>query len=598
MTELHKQTSINIQEKANMIWNIADIIQGTFKPHQYGLVILPFTVIKRLNDTLATTKEKVLETYEKVKHLEVRDGFLEKASGYSFYNTSKFTFENLVNDSENIEDNFKAFLGGFSENVQDIIKNFDFIGTLKKLVGSTKHEDKLFYVIQEFNKPQSYLGIDKITTVDMGYVFEELVRKFSESYDEDAGQHFTSRDIIYTMTDLLTAEEENTLIEEGVVKTVYDMAMGTSQMLTCMEERLTQLDSDAEVTSFGQEINHETYSIAKSDAIIKGSSAQNMRLGDTLANDRFEGFEFDYIISNPPFGRDWKSAKKLVEAEHKKGEDGRFAPGLPKISDGQMLFTMNGIKKLKDTGKMAIIHNGSPLFTGDAGSGPSEIRRYIIENDWLEAIVQLPNDVFYNTGISTYIWIISKEKPTHRVGKIQLIDASKMFEKRRKSIGNKRVDITVDCRGAIVKAFGDFMDKLYEYENGKQVESRIFENEEFGYYKITVESPELDEQGNKVLKKGKPVPDKKKKDTENVPMQKDRDERTVIDEYFQKEVIPYNPDAWVDYKKTKVGYEIPFTRHFYKYVAPEPSEKIAERINALESELMTSLKSLFSDEEE
>lgn len=598
MNQLHKQTSINIQEKANMIWNIADIIQGTFKPHQYGQVILPFTVLKRLNDTLVPTKDNVLKTYEKVKIFEVKAGFLEKASGYAFYNTSPFTFGNLLNEPDHIEENFKAFLGGFSENVQDIIKNFDFMSTLNKLVGSTKEEDKLFYVIQEFNKPQSYLGIDKITTVDMGYVFEELVRKFSESYDEDAGQHFTSRDIIYTMTDLLLAEEEDSLVEDGVVKTVYDMTMGTSQMLTCMEERLLELDADAEVTNFGQEINHETFSIAKSDAIIKGSSDENMRLGDTLANDQFEGYEFDYIISNPPFGRDWKSSKKVVDAEHKKGENGRFAPGLPKISDGQMLFTLNGIKKLKDTGKMAIIHNGSPLFTGDAASGPSEIRRYIIENDWLEAIIQLPNDVFYNTGISTYIWIVSKNKPAHRLGKVQLIDASKMFEKRRKSIGNKRVDLTVECRNAIVKAFGDFTDKLHEYDGEKQVESKIFNNEDFGYYKIVIESPQVDEDGNKILKKGKPVADTKKRDTENVPMTIGREQDEVIKEYFEKEVLPYNSDAWVDFNKTKIGYEIPFTRHFYKYVAPESSDIIAERISTLESDLMVSLKLLFGKDGE
>lgn len=599
MKQLHKQTSINIQEKANMIWNIADIIQGTFKPHQYGQVILPFTVLKRLDDTLKPTKSAVLETLEKVKSFEVKAGFLEKASGFAFYNTSPFTFENLLNEPDHIEDNFKEYLGGYSENVQDIIKNFDFMATLNKLVGSTKNEDKLFYVIQEFNKPQSYLGIDKVTTVDMGYVFEELVRKFSESYDEDAGQHFTSRDIIYTMTDLLLVDDHDSLVENGVIKTVYDMAMGTSQMLTCMEERLIELDADAEITTFGQEINHETYSIAKSDAIIKGSSAENMRLGDTLSNDQFEGYEFDYIISNPPFGRDWKSSQKVVKDENKKGNLGRFAPGLPKISDGQMLFTLNGIKKLKDTGKMAIIHNGSPLFTGDAESGSSEIRRYILENDWLEAIVQLPNDVFYNTEISTYIWIISKDKPTHRVGKVQLIDASQMYKKRRKSIGNKKVDLTEFCRDAIVRAFGEFnKDKLYEYESGYQIESKVFNNEDFGYYKITIETPQLNEDGSMVLKKNKPIADAKKRDTENVPMVFGKEKDEVIEEYFKREVLPYNPNSWVDYKKTKIGYEIPFTRYFYKYIAPEESDIIADRISILETELMASLKSLFDKDGE
>ena len=598
MTELHRQTTVNIQEKANMIWNIADIIQGTFKPHQYGLVILPFTLLKRLNDTLIPTKQNVLDTYEKVKHLEVKEGFLEKAAGQAFYNTSPFTFENLLNDPDQLEENFKSFLGGFSENIQDIIKNFDFMSTLNKLNGSTKDEDKLFYVIQEFNKPQSYLGIDKITTVDMGYIFEELVRKFSESYDEDAGQHFTSRDLIFLGVDLLIADDIEALSNGDNTKTVYDMTMGTSQMLTCMEERILALDADAEVTTFGQEINHETYSIAKADAIIKGSSAENMRLGDTLANDQFEGYEFDYIISNPPFGRDWKPSQKSIEREFKKGANGRFAPGLPKISDGQMLFTLNGIKKLKDTGRMAIIHNGSPLFTGDAESGPSEIRRHIIENDYLEAIVQLPNDVFYNTGISTYYWIISKNKPAHRAGKIQLIDASQMYEKRRKAIGSKRVDITEECRDAIVKAFGEFSNKLYQYDGGKQVESKVFDNEEFGYYKITVESPLRDENGELVFKNRKAVADPSKRDTENVPMIKGRKQEDVIREYFIKEILPYNSEAWVDSSKTKIGYEIPFTRHFYKYVAPEKSEVIAERISALETDLMASLKSLFGKDGE
>ncbi len=591
MKDLQRQTNINIQEKANMIWNIADIIRGKFKPHEYGTVILPFTILKRLNDTLLPTKQAVLKKYEEVKNFEVRDGFLETAAGYSFYNTSKFTFETLLNDPEHIEDNFKAFLSGFSENIQDILKNFRFEGVIKDLVGDTKDEDKLFYVIQEYNKQNSYMGPDQISNTDMGYIFEELVRKFSESYGEDAGAHFTARDIIYTMTDLLVAEEAALLQEEGVVKTAYDMAMGTSQMLTCLHERLTQLDAEAEVTLFGQEYNPATYAIAKADMIIRGGSADNMRFGDTLSNDKFEGYTFDYLISNPPFGVDWKSEQKSVEQEAKKGDNGRFGVGLPKISDGQMLFTLNGIKKLKDTGRLAIIHNGSPLFSGDAGSGPSEIRRYIIENDWLEAIVQLPSDLFYNTGISTYIWLITKNKSKKRIGKIQLIDASNMYEKRRKSIGNKRVDISEECREAIVTAFGEFDNKYYDIGE-KSVESKVFRNEDFGYYKITVETPLKDEKGNTVIKNKKPVADTSKRDNESVPLTED------IKEYFNREVIPYNPEAWIDENKTVIGYEIPFTRHFYKYVAPEKSDVIAERISAIELDLMASLKSLFGKDGE
>lgn len=590
MNEFNKnrQTTINISEKANLIWSIADIIgQGLYKPHEYGKVILPMTVIKRFNDTLVPTKQKVLDTYEKIKHLEVKEGFLEAASGYSFYNTSPFTFENLVNDSEHIEANFRTFLAGFSENVQDVLENFEFDKEITKLANN----GMLFLVIQEFNKKNAYMGADVISSTDMGYIFEELVRKFSESYNEQAGAHFTSRDIIYLMTDLLISEEKDVLIEEGVVKTVYDQAMGTSQMLGCMEERLRELDDDAEVALFGQELNPETFAIAKADMIIKGGKSDNMRQGNTLSDDKFHGFTFDYCISNPPFGIDWKVEKKAVEKEAKLGDKGRFGVGLPKISDGQQLFDLNGLSKLKDTGRMAIIHNGSPLFSGDAGSGSSEIRRYVIENDWLEAIVQLPNDSFYNTGITTYIWIMSKNKPVHREGKVQLIDASKMFEKRRKSIGNKRNDITEECREVIVKAYGEFQNQEYKL-NGKACESKIFDNIEFGYNKIVVESPLLDEDGNIAMKNKKPVADSSKRDTENIPLNED------IESYFKREVLPYNPVAWIDKSKTKIGYEIPFARYFYKYKAPEKADVIAERIISMETDLITSLRTLFNKDGE
>ena len=584
MDNITKQTTINVNEKANLIWSIADIIRDLYKPHEYGKVILPMTVIKRFNDTLIPTKEKVLETYENVKHFEVKDVFLETAAGYNFYNISPFTFENLLADPTNIEANFRTFLAGFSENVQDVLENFDFDKEITKLANN----NALFAVIQEFNTKKAYMGPDVITSPDMGYIFEELVRRFSESYNEQAGAHFTARDIIYLMTDLLICEEKDTLIEDGVVKTIYDMTMGTSQMLACMEERLLQLDSEANIKCFGQEINPETYAIAKADMIIKGGKADDMKLGNTLSNDKFKDFTFDYIISNPPFGIDWKKEKAAVEKENELGDVGRFGVGLPKISDGQMLFTLNGIKKLKDTGKMAIIHNGSPLFSGDAGSGPSEIRRYIIENDWLEAIVQLPTDLFYNTGISTYIWIISKNKPFHREGKVQLIDASKMFEKRRKSIGNKRNEITEECRKIIVQAYGDFLNKEY-YLGDKTVDSKIFENIDFGYNKIVIESPMVDEDGNIVYKNKKKVADTSKRDSENVPLNED------IDSYFKREVLPYNENAWIDKKKIKVGYEIPFTRYFYKYIAPDKSDDIKAEILEIEEELNGALKELFEE---
>jgi type I restriction enzyme M protein len=582
---LHQQTGINIQEKANLIWNIADSIRGLYKPHQYGEVILPMTVIKRFHDTLLPTREKVLEVYEKVKHLEVKDGFLQRASGYVFYNISNFTFDSLLADPDNIEENFLAYLNGFSENVQDVLKNFDFEREIRRLANN----DKLYFIIQEFNSEKAYMGPDKITSTDMGYIFEELIKKFSESYDEEAGSHFTSRDIIYLMTDLLIAEEKDILIEEGVAKTVYDQTMGTSQMLSAMEERLKALDAEAEVTTFGQEINEQTYAIAKADTMIRGGNPDNMRLGNTLTDDKFEGFTFDYCISNPPFGTDWKSEYEKVKQEHERGENGRFGVGLPKKSDGQLLFLLNGISKLKDTGRMAIIHNGSALFSGQAGSGESEIRRYVIENDWLEAIVQLPNDAFYNTGIATYIWILTKNKPNHRIGKVQLIDASNMYEKRRKNIGNKRVDISEECRKIIVKAYGEFQNKEYILDE-RTVESKVFDNQDFGYYKVTVETPQYDENGNIILKKGKPVPNTDKRDTEDIPLKED------INEYFEREIKPFNPDAWIDVKKTKVGYEIPFTRLFYKFEQPEKFEDIAVRIRKLEEEIVKSFEALSGEE--
>lgn len=582
----HIQTNINIQEKSNLIWNNAEILRGLYKPHEYGEVILPMTVIKRFHDTLLPTLDSVHETYQEYKTFEVVEPFLLDATGgYSFYNTSKFTFTSLLSDPEHIEENFRAYLNGFSENVQDVLEHFSFDAHISRLANN----DKLYYIIQEFNKPAAYMGADKISSTDMGYIFEDLVRRFSESYNEEAGEHFTSRDIIYLMTDILLAEDKNMLMDNGVVKTVYDQTMGTSQMLSAMTERLQEFDRDAEVTTFGQEINPSTYAIAKADTMIRGGNPGNMKLGNTLTEDGFPGYTFDYCISNPPFGVDWKSSHKKVKAEHDEGETGRFAPGLPRKSDGQLLFTLNALNKLKDDGRMAIIHNGSALFSGAAGGGESEIRRYVIENDWLDAIIQLPGDSFYNTGITTYIWIYSKDKPLHREGKVQLIDASEMYEKRRKSIGSKRVDITEECRELIVQAYGEFMNKEYTLDD-RRVESKILNNEDFGFHKVTVESPEKDEEGNIVLKKGKPKADTNLRDTEDIPLTED------IDEYFEREIKPFNSEAWIDKKKTKVGYEIPFTRLFYKYVAPEKSEVIAKRISEIEARIVKSFEALSGEE--
>lgn len=573
----------NIAEKATMIWNVADLLRGPFKPHEYGLVILPMTVVKRFHDCLLPTHQAVLDTWEKVQKLAVTDGFLRRASGYQFYNTSKFTFERLLSDPENIESNFRDYLNGFSANVQDVLAKFEFDSIIKRMVES----NTLYLVIKEFGSQKGYLGPDKISAVDCGYIFEDLVRRFSESFGEEAGAHFTSRDIIYLMTDLLLSGADMSR-QENI--TVYDMTMGTSQMLSCMEERIHDLNPEMQVTCFGQEFNPSTFAIAKADMMIRGGNPDNMRFGDTLSDDKFPDYTFRYIISNPPFGIDWKREQKAVEKEAEKGDEGRFAPGLPKISDGQQLFVLNGLKKLDEHGKMAIIQNGSPLFSGDAGSGPSEIRRYILEHDWLDCIIQLSTDMFMNTGISTYIWVLNKNKSLARAGKVQLIDASHCFTPRRKSIGTKRNDIADRDRELIVSAYTAFVDgDIYGDKAGVYCESKIFATEEFGYNKIVVERPERDANGEIVRKKGKPVPDANLRDTENVPLTED------IATYFAREVLPYAPDAWIDEKKTKLGYEIPMTQYFYEYKQPEKSEDILNRIIGLEESISASLKNLFGE---
>jgi len=589
--EIGKLTTTNIQEKANLIWAIANHLVGLFKPHEYGKVILPMTVLKRFDDALSKTKQEVLELNKKLDEQKtidaIKDGLLCKTSGYDFYNVSPFTFSTLLADPDNIAANFDTYLKGFSDNVKDIISNFQFDHVLE-----TMHKGNVLYVvIQEFNSKKADMHPDKITSMDMGYIFEELVRKFSESYDEQAGAHFTARDIIYLMAELLIAEERDYIKENGVVKTAYDMAMGTSQMLGCLDEKMQEINSDSKLSLFGQEFNPETYAIAKADMLIKGGNAQNMKFGDTLSDDKFSNYEFDYIISNPPFGIDWKVEEKQVKQEHSKlGFEGRFGPGLPAISDGQLLFLLNGVKKLKEgSGRMAIIQNGSSLFTGAAGSGPSEIRRYLIESDLLEAIIQLPTDLFYNTGISTYIWIISKNKNKDRLGKVQLIDASNCYVKRRRNIGKKRVDLDDNSINLIAKSYLEFKDAKYE-ENDLVVESKIFDNNFFGYTKVTVESPITDENDKPILKKGKLQADSKKRDTEIIPLKDD------IDQFFKENVLPYNKDAWMDRKKDKVGYEIPFTRLFYKFVPPKASSDIFKEIKQLEEEEAVLMKELFGDE--
>lgn len=537
-----------MKDKTAFIWNVTnDCLRNIFKPHEYGKVILPLVVIKRFNDC-------------------------------NMSNNNSFTFSDLLEDKENIKQNLKDYLNGFSDDVKDIIDNFEFMSTIDKL----DKNEILYYVLEKFNDNRAYFGLDEVSTTEMGYIFEELVNKFSIS-GEKTGEHFTAKDVVELLTDILLIDylpsDENKLI------TCYDQTMGTSQMLTVFKTKLKELDENIEIEYFGQELNPETYAIAKCDALIKNENIKNLRKGNTLSDDKFKGYKFDYIISNPPYGVDWKVEKDSVK------KDNRFKVGLPRTSDGQMLFILNGLDKLKDNGRMAIIHSGSVLFTGDAGSGESEIRRYLIENDLLETIIQLPKDLFYNTGISTYILIINKQKSENRKGEIQLIDASKCFEKRKKAIGNKRVDITNKAKELILWAYNEeICIKNKKKINDMEVKTKWCKNEEFGFYKITVERPKRDEQENIVYKKGKPVPDSELRDTETVPLSE------TIEEYMVREVLPYAPDAWVDETKTKIGYEIPFTRHFYEYIAPRPSHDILTEIMASEEKMMVVLKELLGHE--
>lgn len=571
--------STNVSEKAALIWAIADKLTGVYKPHEYGEVILPLTVIRRFDCILADTKEAVLAKYEQVQKLPTKDIFLKMASGRDFYNTSKYTFEKLLDDPDNIEANFRDYLNGFSDNVLDIIEKFKFDGHITTMA----NKGILYIVLKEFCTERANLHPDVISNIEMGYIFEEIIRRFSEAHNEDAGQHYTPREVIRLMVNILFYDDSDILSGQNVVKTIYDPACGTGGMLSVAEEYLHELNKETELMAFGQEINDQTFAICKADMLIKGNNADFIKDGNTLSDDQFADQTFDYVLSNPPFGREWKNEKTAVEKEAKKGFAGRFGAGLPAASDGQMLFLMTAISKMKDIkdggSRVAIIHNGSPLFTGDAGSGPSDIRKHILENDLLEAVIALPNDIFYNTGIATYIWVLSNKKAgTKREGKVQLINAHELFEKRRKSLGNKRNDIPESAIEEITQIYGDFRETEI---------SKIFDNEDFGYTKIVVERPLRDEQGELVLKKGKKQPDTSMRDTENVPLKED------INDYFTREVLPFAPDAWIDTKKSKVGYEIPFTRYFYKYEAPQPSSEIMAEIMQLQKELEGSLAEVF-----
>lgn len=658
----------NFSEKVNFIWNIANKLRGPYKKEQYGQVILPMAILRRFDCVLESTKDAVRKEYLNLKNtnLENLDPFLNEISGQKFNNISRFTFQKLIDTHDQILDNFLNYIQGFSKNAREIIEYFDFEKEIRKM----DKNNLLYLVISEFNEID--LHPEVVSNIEMGYIFEELIRRFSEH--GEAGDHYTPREVIRLMVNLLFIKDEDILAKEGITRTLYDCCAGTGGMGSVAEEYLKELNEDAELIFFAQEINPESYGICKADILIKGQDDSNIKLGDTLATDSFKNKKFNYMITNPPYGVEWKAAEKAVKDEYEdKGFDGRFGAGLPRINDGQLLFLQNLVSKMdeKEGSRIAIVMNGSPLFTGDAGSGESEIRRWLIENDYVEGIVALPNQLFYNTGISTYVWILTNKKSKDRLGKIQLVDASSFFVKMRKSLGNKRNEISKEQIDEITRLYGDYTESEY---------CKKFDNEDFGYNKITVERPlrlnfilseerigRLKEQtsfvnlaktrkkGEKGLeeikegkmlqerilsilykcisdvlyknrdeftkvikklfkdtdvkinaallkallnalsekdetadicvdKKGNPEPDSDLRDTENVPLKED------IHEYFEREVKPHVPDAWIDESKTKIGYEIPFTRHFYKYTPLRPSEEIKNEIIELENMIQEKIK--------
>lgn len=664
---------MNFQDKVSFIWSIAEVLRGPYKPEDYGKVVLPLAVLRRFDCVLESTKEDVLENFEKFKAMneDAREPILNRIAKQNFHNTSKYDFSNLLSDADNIADNLRDYINGFSKTARDIMDHFDFDRQIEKM----DNNDLLYLTIKRFSDLD--LHPEVVSNVEMGYIFEELIRRFSEH--AEAGDHYTPREVVRLMVSLLFMQADDVLTKQGLTQTLYDCAAGTGGMGSVAQEYLKELNPTAELEFFAQEINDESYAICKADILIKGQDAKNIRLGNTLSNDQFKGDKFDYLISNPPYGVDWKSYEKPIKAEHEEqGFNGRFGPGTPRTSDGQLLFLLHLISKMKPVtaenpqgSRLAIIMNGSPLFTGDAGSGESEIRRYVLENDLVEGIVAMPNDLFYNTGIATYIWILTNNKVAVRKGKVQLINAVDFYKKMKKNMGSKKNEITQPQIDEIVRLYGEFKEGEYV---------KIFDNEDFGYHKITVERPlrlnfliseehiqriaeqkafqnlatskkkgdkgfaEIEigkavqakiiqvlrnlkseqlyknrEELTKLLKGelkksditiGAPVlkailaglsekdetadicmknktdaePDPDLRDAENVPLKED------IYEYFKREVTPHVPDAWIDETKTKIGYEIPFTRQFYKYTALRNSEEIMAEIKELEVGILEKLK--------
>jgi len=573
---------MNTTTNAAFVWSIAELLRGEYKQSDYGKVILPFTLLRRLDCVLEATKPKVLAEFEAIKSLDVPIAqFLIRQSGQTFYNTSKFDFKKLLDDPNNIKRNLISYIGDFSDDARDIFERYDFNVQLEKLDNS----NLLYQVVQRFSVLD--LHPKKVSNDAMGLMFEELIRRFAELSNETAGEHYTPREVIKLMVALLFTTDDAALNVPGIIREIYDPAAGTGGMLSVAGDYLKGFNPDAQLVMYGQELNPESFAVCKADMLIKGQRVENIILGNTLSEDGQSDRKFDYMLSNPPFGVEWKKVDKAVRDEHeKKGFAGRFGPGLPRISDGSLLFLMHLISKMRPVSqggsRIGIVLNGSPLFTGGAGSGESEIRKWIIENDLLEAIVALPTEMFYNTGISTYIWLLSNRKPTERKGKIQLINATEFYQKMRKSLGNKRKELNTDDIDCINRLYGDFEENEH---------SKIFKNEDFGYRAITVERPLRDENGNAIISskgktKGQPQSDANLRDTENVLLSKN------VEEYFRREVLPHVPDAWIDHDKTKVGYEIPFTRHFYVFKPPRPLAEIDSELKGVTDRILTMINEM------
>ena len=565
---------------SSFIWAVADLLRGDYRQSDYGKVILPFTVLRRLDCVLDSTKPAVLAELAAKEKLGVNPApFLSRITGRQFFNASPLDLKKLLGDPTHVATNLFAYIQGFSPEVRDIFEHFEFQTQIERL----SKAGLLYQVTEKFC--QIDLHPDKVSNADMGTVFEELIRKFAELSNETAGEHFTPREVIRLMVNLLFVEDDEVLAKPGVVRTLYDPTAGTGGMLSVAGEYLHEHNPKASLAVYGQELNPESYAICKADMLIKGQDVANIVFGNTLSDDGHPTKTFDYMLSNPPFGVEWKKVEREVRKEHQdKGFAGRFGPGLPRVSDGSMLFLLHLISKMRPAteggSRFGIVLNGSPLFTGGAGSGESEIRRYVLENDLLESIVGLPTDMFYNTGIATYVWILSNRKPAARKGKVQLIDASGMWQKMRKSLGQKRKELSDAHIDRITRLFGHFEEASdHDADGSARPISRIFDNEDFGYHSITVERPLRGQDGKVVLgqkgkQKGKPQPDSSLRDTENVPYKDD------VAEYFKREVLPHAPDAWIDPDKTKVGYEIPFNRHFYVFKPPRPLAEIDADLKA------------------